>query len=355
MHDLTVLHRIGQRIWLDNLSRDLLATGKLAQLIAKGVSGLTSNPSIFAKAIKSSDRYQADLLLARGLDAPPQGRLERLIIPDIQAACDLFLPVYEQSQGDDGYVSLEVSPELAHDAPATVAEAQRLVALVARPNLLIKVPGTAEGAQAFEELTARGVNVNVTLLFSVRQTELIFAAYLRGLERRLADGQPVSGVKAVASLFLSRVDTLADRMLEAVGSEAALTLRGKLALATARRAYARYQGIFHGPKFTRLREAGARPQYLLWASTSTKNPAYPDLIYVEPLQLPETINTLPDATLEAFLDHGQVHPAAYTTADDPWLEAEKLGIEPDRIGESLQDEGLKLFSQSYEELLALVR
>lgn len=357
MNDLNSLRRIGQSIWLDNLSRDLLQSGKLKDLIDKGVSGLTSNPSILAKALGGSELYRQDLARARALPATPQARLETLVIPDIQAACDLFLPVHERSQGDDGYVSLEVSPALARDARATVDEAQRLVQRVGRPNLLVKVPGTEEGVAAFESLTELGVNVNVTLLFSVRHTVRAFEAYIRGLKKRLNSGKPLARAKAVASLFLSRVDSHADRQLESLGTPEALSLRGKLALATAKLAYERYLELFHGPAFTELAAAGARPQYLLWASTSTKNPAYPDLLYVEPLEGPETINTLPDATLGAFLEHGQVQSALqdhHRSAREAWLEAEQLGILPDRVGDVLQEEGLKLFSQSYDELLALV-
>jgi transaldolase len=358
MNDLDPLKRIGQSFWLDNLSRDLLQSGQLKEMISAGVSGLTSNPSIFAKAIGGSQLYRSDLEKARAMDATPQARLETLIIPDIQAACDLFLPVYERSDGNDGYVSLEVSPELAHDARATVDEAQRLAQSVARPNLLVKVPGTTEGVTAFENLTELGINVNVTLLFSVRQTVRAFEAYIRGLSKRHSQGLPIDKAKAVASLFLSRVDSRADRLLDAIASAAALALKGKLALATAKLAYERYLELFHGPHFTELAAAGARPQYLLWASTSTKNPAYPDLQYVEPLEGPETINTLPDATLAAFIDHGQFQSALldqHHSARDAWLEAEKLGIAPDHVGETLQDEGVSLFDKSYGELLALVR
>ncbi|HYP69116.1 MAG TPA: transaldolase [Thiobacillaceae bacterium] len=358
MNDLHSLNRIGQSVWLDNLSRDLLQTGRLQELISRGVSGLTSNPSIFAKAIVGSERYREDLARAKAMDASPQLRLESLLIPDIQAACDLFRPVFEKSGGNDGYVSLEVSPDLAHDVRATIDQAKRLRQAVDRPNVLIKVPGTAAGQEALESLIEQGINVNVTLLFSVRQTVRTFEAYIRGLRKRHEQGLPLDHIKAVASLFLSRVDSHADKRLEALGSEAALALRGKLALATAKLAYERYLELFHGPHFADLRSAGARPQYLLWASTSTKNPAYPDLLYVEPLEGPETINTLPDVTLVALLEHGHVQSTLqdpHHSARDAWLEAEKLGISPDGVGDILQDEGLKLFSQSYGELLALVR
>ncbi|MGO9445518.1 MAG: transaldolase [Thiobacillaceae bacterium] len=358
MDDLGSLKRLGQSVWLDNLSRDLLQSGRLQEMVRKGVSGLTSNPSIFAKAISGSDHYRDDLMRVRAIAMSPQARLEALVVPDIQAACDLFMPVYEQSHGDDGYVSLEVSPELAHDARATVAEAQRLAQAVGRANLLIKVPGTNEGLGAFETLTQLGINVNVTLLFSVRQAVRTFEAYIRGLKMRSSGGGSIKQAKAVASLFLSRIDNHVDRLLEASGSESALALRGKLAIATAKLAYERYLELFHGPAFAELAAAGARPQYLLWASTSTKNPAYSDLLYVESLEGPETINTLPDATLGALLDHGHFQSALqdqHRTAREAWLEAENLGIAPDKVGDSLQQDGVRLFSQSYGELLALVR
>ncbi len=357
MDSLKALNELGQSIWLDNLSRDLLETGALQQLIERGVSGLTSNPTIFAKAIGSSARYAAALAQARRLDATPQARLEEIILPDIRAACDLFLPVFERSAGDDGYVSLEVPPALADDAAATVAEAQRLAALVARPNLLVKVPGTAAGAAAFETLTAQGINVNVTLLFSVRQSVRVSEAYIRGLKARLSQGLPVARAKAVASLFLSRIDTLVDKRLEAQASPAALALRGRLGLATAKLAYERYRELFHGAAFGQIAAAGARPQYLLWASTGTKNPAYADLLYVEPLMGAQTINTLPDATLAALLDHGRINATlenGHEAARQAWLTAETLDILPDAVGETLQQEGLASFSDSYRQLLSLV-
>lgn len=357
MDSLVALNRLGQSIWLDNLSRDLLESGRLAQLIGLGVSGLTSNPTIFAKAIAGNARYAADLARARGLDAPAQRRLEEIILPDIRAACDLFLPVFRRSGGDDGYVSLEVPPTLAGDAAATVNEAVRLAGLVARPNLLVKVPGTSAGVQAFETLTARGLNVNVTLLFSVRQVVRTFEAYIRGMKARLAQGLPLAAGKAVASLFLSRIDTLADHWLEGQSSPTAPGLRGRLALATAKLAYERYRELFHGAAFRDLKNAGARPQYLLWASTGTKNPSYSDLHYVAPLVGAETINTLPDATLAALLDHGDPRAAldlAHDAARQAWLEAEKLGLLPDTVGETLQQEGLASFSDSYRQLLDLL-
>ena len=279
MSTLRKLNQLGQSIWLDNLSRTLLREGGLQRLIEEdGISGVTSNPTIFQKALADSPYYRDDLVRLKAAQADAEKRYEALVIPDIQAACDLLLPTYQRSQGDDGYVSLEVSPHLAHDGDATIAAAQRLRAAVNRPNLLIKIPGTAAGLVAFEQLVAAGVSINITLLFSLRQTVRVFEAYIRGLKQRQSQGGDLRGVKAVASLFLSRVDTLVDQRLATLNSDAAQALAGRAALLTAKLAYQRYQDIFHGAMFADLARAGARPQYLLWASTGTKNPAYPDEI-----------------------------------------------------------------------------
>jgi len=349
---------LGQSIWLDNLSRTLLRDGTLARLIAvDGVSGVTSNPSIFHKAVAESPYYADDLLGLRKSEADPERRYEGLVIADIQAACDLMKPVFERSRGEDGYVSLEVAPRWAHDRDATVAEGRRLSALVARSNLLVKVPATPAGVAAFETLTAEGINVNVTLLFSLGQVEAVNQAYLRGLARRVAAGQDIVANKAVASLFLSRVDTLVDQRLEAIGTPEALALRGGSAVAMARLAYARYLELFHGPEFAELRARGARPQFLLWASTGTKNPAYSDLLYVEPLVGPETINTLPDKTLAALKDHGQVRASVaegLEGAEAHYHRLADLGIDMEQVGRQLQDQGVELFADAFDKLLAQV-
>jgi transaldolase len=346
---------LGQSLWLDNLSRSLIHDGTLASLIAEdGISGVTSNPSIFEKALATSPYYADDLaaLKAGSLDA--EQRYEALVIPDIQAACDLLLPTFEASGGDDGYVSLEVAPRWAYQAARTVEEAQRLSAAVDRRNLLVKVPGTPEGVVAFEALTTLGINVNVTLLFSVAQTEAVFHAYIRGLAARAHAGADVRSSKAVASLFLSRVDTLVDKQLTAIGTEEALSLRGRAAVAMAKAAYQSYLTIFHGEAFAQLEEQGARPQYLLWASTGVKNPDYHDLLYVEPLIGRHTINTLPDKTLAALRDHGK--PAL--RVEDGMAEVEgqlaeliRLGIDLDTVGNTLQDDGVKQFEAAFQKLL----
>ncbi|NWG86030.1 MAG: transaldolase [Hydrogenophilaceae bacterium] len=351
-------NRLGQSLWLDNLSRSLLKEGGLARYVEAGVSGVTSNPTIFHKAVSDSPYYKDDLARLKAREPDPEARYEALVVEDIRAACDLLKPVHDASAGDDGYVSLEVAPRLAHDAAATVAEAKRLSALVGRENLLIKVPATPAGASAFEQLTAEGYRLNITLLFSIEQTLRVFDAYLRGARAWLAKGGDPRRLKAVASLFLSRVDTLADKRLEAIGTEEALSLRGKTAVAMAKNAYRRYQELFHGPAFADLKLRGVRPQYLLWASTGTKNPAYSDLLYVEPLVGAETINTLPDKTLAAVADHA----LPKSTIEQGSAEAathlarlQTLGIAPEQLGEELQVEGLRLFSESFDQMIDLMR
>ncbi len=358
MNPLLELTGFGQNVWLDNLSRTLLKEGTLANLVQHGgVSGVTSNPSILYKAILESPYYHDELVWLKSNEIAPERRYETLVIADIQAACDILREVYDRTKGKDGYVSLEVSPRLAHDEVNTIAEAKRLSQAVSRKNLLIKVPGTPEGVRAFEHLITEGISVNVTLLFSLQHVVRIFEAYMRGLKKRLANGGDTDGIKAVASIFLSRVDTLVDKQLNKIGTPEALALRGKTAVAMSKLAYQRYKEMFHGDMFNDLAQAGSHPQYLLWASTSTKNPDYKDLLYVEPLIGPETINTLPDVTLEAFRDHGI--PALtveenINEAQDHYIRLEKTGINMEIIGEQLQTEGVNLFADSYSKLLELV-
>jgi transaldolase len=355
MHATQHVTTLGQSLWLDNLSRSLIRDGTLAQLIAEdGVSGVTSNPSIFQNALATSPYYADDLMRLRAVEPDAERRYEALVIPDIQAACDLLLPIYEASGGNDGYVSLEVAPRWAYDTIRTVEEAKRLSAAVNRRNLLVKVPGTPEGVRAFEALTTLGINVNVTLLFSVAQCQSAFDAYIRGLAARVQAGADIRRSKAVASLFLSRVDTLVDTQLTAIGTQEALSLRGTAAVAMARLAYHSYLKTFHGSAFAPLVQQGATPQYLLWASTGVKNPDYHDLLYVEPLIGRETINTLPDKTLAALRDHGK--PAARVEEDVVEAGAQldelaRLGIDMDRVGHTLQDDGVKLFEAAYQKLL----
>ncbi|MBI3545474.1 MAG: transaldolase [Gammaproteobacteria bacterium] len=358
MNPLLDAKALGQSFWLDNLSRTLLQEGALKKLIEQdGVSGVTSNPSIFHKAISSGAYYQPDLLKLKSRRLGVEQIYEQLVIPDIQAACDLLQPVYAATKADDGYVSLEVAPHLAHEEQATIDAAMRLHAQVDRRNLLIKVPATPAGARAVEKLIGAGISVNITLMFSLHHVMEIAQAYTHGLRHWIANGGDPRPIKSVASLFLSRVDTLIDKQLEKIATPEALALRGHAAVAMAKLAYQRYKDIFHGSSFEDLRKQGARPQYLLWASTGAKNPNYSDLLYVEPLIGRETINTLPDATLAAFRDHGR---AALTLeqdvkqAQDHILALEKCGIDMRAAGESLQDEGVKLFAESYAKLMNLL-
>ena len=354
---LLATQALGQHLWLDNLSRTLLREGLLQRLVAEdGIDGVTSNPAIFHKAVTDSPYYRDDLARLKETNLSNEQRYEALAIPDIQAACDALAPVHARTAGEVGYVSLEVSPHLAHDEEATVAAAQRLHAAVDRANLLIKVPATPAGLLAVERLLALGINVNVTLMFSEAHYEAVAAAYLRGARKFLAKGGQPAALRSVASVFMSRIDTLVDKRLEAIGTPEALALRGQTAVAVGRRCYRRYRAIFHSPEFADLAAAGVRPQTPLWASTGTKNPAYSDLLYVEPLIGPETINTLPDATLAALRDHGQVRRTVDTgldAADAQVAALTRLGIDLDQVGETLQVEGTRLFVEAYDKLLAL--
>jgi transaldolase len=357
---LITLHTLGQRVWLDNLSRTLLKEGVLQRLAADdALAGVTSNPTIFFKAISDSPYYRDELgALKRDKSLSPERRYERLAIRDIQNACELFHPLYVRTDGEDGYVSLEVSPALAYDAEATVAAGLRLKAEVNRPNLLIKVPGTKPGLKAIEQLIGQGCSVNVTLMFSLDHVRDVSHAYMVGMEQWLgrsgADPRPI---KSVASLFLSRVDTLVDKRLDAIGGDAR-PLRGQAGIALAKLAYEEYKKVFGGPLFSPLAAKGVRRQYLLWASTGTKNPAYSDVMYVEPLIGPETINTLPDATLDAFRNHGR---AAVTIENDldrarqVFADLGRYGILMGSVGDELQSEGVKLFQQSFDQLIELMR
>ena len=349
------LHALGQSVWLDYIRRGILDDGSLERMIEEhGLRGVTSNPSIFEQAMAGSDDYDDEFeeLANSGLDA--SAAYERLAIEDIQRTADLFRPVYDQAGGHDGFVSLEVSPTLAHDTDATLAAARRLWAAVDRPNAMIKIPGTTEGIPAIEQALAEGININVTLLFSRDMHEQVMRAYIRGLEQRLDAGEPVDRVASVASFFVSRVDTAIDAALEKSGHT---ELQGKAAVANAKLAYARFRKIFDGADFRRLRDAGARVQRPLWASTSTKNPAYRDVIYVEELIGPDTVNTMPLATVEAFGEHG----VAKRTLDTDLQDAEQVlealhgaGVELDQVTDKLQKEGVDKFAESFEKLIASV-
>jgi transaldolase len=354
MNRLQALHDAGVSIWLDTLSRELLDSGEFERLIADcAVTGATSNPTIFAAAITGSDRYDDQLRAAVALGIRvPRELFFALALDDVGRAADLLLGVYEASEGSDGFVSFECTPDLADDAPGTIAQALDLWSRLARPNVMIKVPATPAGVPAIEELTARGVNVNVTLLFSVARYEQVIDAYVRGLERRVAAGEPVDAIASVASFFVSRVDTKADALLPA-GSP----LRGRVAIANAQRAFGRYQARFADERWLSLRAAGARPQRPLWASTGTKDPAYSDVLYVEQLIAPGVINTMPAATLRAFADHGRAVRAlgASTAASEQILrEAHDAGLDLAAITDELEREGVRSFCSSYRDLLACI-
>jgi transaldolase len=347
------LHEAGVSIWLDTLSRELLETGGFAELIRDySVTGATSNPTIFATAITGSDRYDDQLrkLAADGV-RDPRELFFSLALDDVRGAAGLLRPAYERSRGDDGFVSFECTPDLADDTEATIAQATSLWQRLAQPNVMIKVPGTAAGLPAIEELTRRGVNVNVTLLFSVERYQHVIDAYLRGLTARADAGEPVDQITSVASFFLSRIDTKADALLGADSR-----LRGQVAIASARVAYQRYQAAFTSAGWERLRDLGARAQRPLWASTGTKNPAYSDVRYVSQLIGPGVISTMPGHTLRAFGDHGTV---ARTIDPDPdtaeqAVAAAAAGIDLAAITAQLEREGVRSFCESYRQLLDCV-
>lgn len=355
-NSLLALKALGQHVWLDNLSRTLLQEGTLERLISEdGIDGITSNPAIFQKAMTSSPHYREDLERLRGSNLTPEARYESLVIPDIRAACNILWPTYVASSGEAGFVSLEVSPELAHDSAGTELTVQRLRVTVARDNLLIKVPATPAGVRAFEQLTASGFRVNVTLIFSLAQYEAVLQAYLRGAQRWLESGGEAKRLRSVASLFLSRVDTLVDKRLDTLGSAPALALKGQTGVALAKCCYARYQEVFHGGAFAALAQAGVRKQTLLWASTGSKNPAYSDVLYIEPLIGPETISTLPDATLTAFRAHGRASATLMNGMDEAQAHLKALavlGVDLSVAGETLQVEGLRLFADAYQKSLS---
>jgi len=359
--ELTELHTThGQSLWLDNLSRELLAEDGLGALTRNfGIRGVTSNPAIFKKAIVGSPYYQDDIARLKAEYDDIESTYEHLVLDDIRAACDVLRPIWDESRGEDGWVSWEESPGIAHNAAASVAAAERLKKLADRPNLLIKVPATDEGIEAFEQLIGRGISVNVTLMFSLDQVKRVFAAYLRGLKTLRESGGVVSRVRAVASLFMSRVDTLVDRQLEEIGTQAALDLRGRAALALGGMAYQHFRSVFEGEDFEPLRKLGARPQYLLWASTGTKNPDYSDVLYVENLIAPQTINTLPEKTLDAFADHGRIASTLKPRIEEDretWAQLERVGIDMDgAVARQLLDEGVDLFQQAFDELLDAIR
>ena len=347
----------GQSPWLDFLSRELLTTGELRRRFEDdAITGVTSNPTIFQKAISAGNAYDDQLReLARETDDPRELFIA-LAVQDVQEACDLLRDVWEtRARGRDGNVSLEVDPGLAHDTQATIDQAQRLSELVGRPNLYVKIPATKEGLPAIEEMIARGVSINVTLIFSIERYTEVAEAYIRGIERLLEAGGDPSKTTSVASFFVSRVDTEADRRLNEAGHP---ELKGKLAIANAKLAYRRYGEIVSEDRWQGLAARGAIPQYCLWASTSTKNPEYRDVLYVEELIGPDTIDTMPDETIEAFQDHGRVEATLERGIDEAmqvFADVDDAGVDYDDVTATLEREGVEKFSDSFDELLEGIR
>jgi len=354
MTKLHELAKLGQAVWIDYIKRSFITSGGLQNWIDQGARGVTSNPTIFDRAISGSSDYDADLQRLARTSLTTEEIYEALALEDIARAAELLRPVYEATQGLDGYVSLEVSPKLAHDTAGTIAEARRLFTTLARPNVLIKVPATPAGLPAIQALIGEGINVNVTLIFSLEQYEAVAEAYISGLEKRAAAGQELGRVASVASLFVSRLDTAVDRELEQLGRA---DLQGKAAVANAKMVYARFKELFGGERWQRLARLGARVQRPLWASTGTKNPCYSDTLYVDSLIGPDTVNTMPPETLQAFLDHGRVA----LTVEEGLEEARAhlalladVSVDLPAIMQRLQDDGVAAFAKSFDSLLASI-
>jgi transaldolase/glucose-6-phosphate isomerase len=362
---LHAVYALGQSIWYDNIRRGLITSGDLQRLIDDdAVVGITSNPTIFEKAIDESADYDEQMkdLVRRGVRDGKQ-MFDELSITDIQMAADVLRPVFDRTDRLDGYISLEVAPGLAGDTAATIAEARRLFGRADRPNVFIKIPATPAGIPAIEQMIYEGVNINITLIFALEVHDQVIEAYLHGLQRRRAEGKSVAGIASVASFFVSRVDTLADTHLEAKLAAAPddatraeiRSLLGTTAIANARLAYQKYLDVFHGDRFAALRAAGARPQRCLWASTSTKNPAYRDVLYVEQLIGPETVDTMPPQTIVAFQDHGEARDTLAAGVPEARRTLQRLaavGIDMAAVTHQLEVDGVRLFAESFDKLIA---
>ena len=348
------LSELGQSVWIDSLSREWLRTGELKRLMDEdAVVGVTSNPTIFQKAMSEGDWYDEQLRALLAEEDELKEIFFRLAFDDIREACDLMRQVWDVSEGQDGYVSLEVEPGIAHDTEATIEQAQRFHEEIAKPNLYVKIPATAAGVPAIEGMIARGKSINVTLIFGLDRYAEVANAYIRGLERLVEAGGDLTMVTSVASFFVSRVDTETDRRLDEIGGHD--HLKGKLAIANAKLAYQRYKEIFSGERWDALLPYGASTQRCLWASTSTKNPTYRDVIYVEELIGPQTVNTMPKETIEAFQDHGEIRGVTLEEgldeARDVFVELAKAGVDYDDVTRVLEEEGVQKFADSYDELL----
>ncbi len=354
MTKLKQAHELGQSIWYDNLRRSLISTGELQRLLDLGVRGVTSNPTIFEQAIAGSADYDAALRQLVDEGTSVAAIYEALVLDDITRTADLLRPLYDVTHGTDGYVSLEVSPRLAHDTDGTIAEARRLWAALDRPNVMIKVPATPAGIPAIQTLISEGINVNVTLIFSVVQYEAVAEAFIAGLEQRLQAGGALRNVASVASFFVSRIDTAVDRVLEQRGIT---DVQGKAAMANAKVAYAAFRRIFSGPRWQHVQQHGAPVQRPLWASTGTKNPHYPNTLYIDSLIGPDTVNTAPAAAIAAFLDHGIIAPTLEQGANEAQAtltQLAELDIDLDAIAQQLQDEGVASFATSFASLMASI-
>jgi transaldolase len=358
MNPLKALESLGQSVWLDDIHRSWLRDGTFSRWVSEdGVSGVTSNPAIFAKAIRETRDYEEAIVAGARERLSADQLFERLAISDVQAAADLLRPTFAANQGADGFVSLEVSPHLADDTPGTIAAARRLWKDFDRPNAMIKVPGTRAGLPAIRTLISDGININITLLFGLDRYREVVDAWMSGLEDRLRDGKPVADIASVASFFLSRIDTLVDKRLDTLGGANAADLRSRAAIASARLAYTIFEQWIGSPRWQRLRSQGVRPQRLLWASTSTKDPRLPDTYYVEALIAPQTVNTLPRATIDAYRDHGSPAVRIREDVEGARRTIEALrdtGIDLRNVADQLERDGVKKFVEPFDELKAML-
>ena len=356
---LKKLAACGQSCWLDDLSRRMMTEGELSRFVGEGVCGVTANPATMARAITSGTDYDADIQRAAAASRSTSEIYHALLTSDVRRACDILRPVYEESGGEDGFVSLEVSPRLADDTGGSIAEAKRFWAAVDRPNLFIKIPGTAAGVPAIEELLFDGININITLLFSVDRYEAVAGAYLNALERRIAANRPVAGISSVASFFLSHIDVLVDKLLESTADAHARDLCGKIAVANAKLAYQSMKQILKAQRWETLRSHGVRAQRLLWASTSTKNPDYPDLMYVEPLIGPMTISTMPEQTIAAVLDHGNIVAGTIEQGIEEAREVmerlDRLDIRFADVAARLERVGVQQFAEAFDKSINAIK
>jgi transaldolase len=356
---LKKLAAYGQSCWLDDLSRRMMTEGELSRFVAAGVRGVTANPATMARSITSGTDYDADIRQAAAAGRSTSEIYDALLTSDVRRACDILRPVYEESRGEDGFVSLEVSPRLADDTGGSIAEAKRFWAAVDRPNLFIKIPGTEAGVPAIEELLFDGININITLLFSVDRYEAVAGAYVNALERRIAANRPVAGISSVASFFLSRIDVLADKLLESKADAHVRDLCGKIAVANAKLAYQSMKQILKAQRWETLRSHGVRAQRLLWASTSTKNPDYPDLMYVEPLIGPMTISTMPEQTIAGVLDHGNIVAGTIEQGIEEAREVmkrlDRLDIRFADVAARLERVGVQQFAEAFDKSINAIK